>query len=605
MADLFDIVHPDNEATVLVALNGLTDNPNAPEGFATLDDDIDLGSAEPDLSLIGQDDPDVADVSWAPVNMTIPVWAKSTSFDNLRAMVEELHRLIAAGGYVLRWWPEGSAEPRFADLLPSPIAGLIRGEEEGALRVLGQFQDPGHPLTLTRRPFWRGPVIAGVETVIDNGPNRGVIVDNPGTAPSLAHITVEPNGGRVVQVKVGERSQGDLTAYDDIAWWAATAMATRVATAQVADGDAYGGQAMRVQTGDDQGLQRRLRIVRTPSAASATRGAFRLFGAVKISGTGRYRLQARYAAGDRSPVEVSLPDFMFDGSDLEDFHYVMVPFGDVWLPDGGPVTIEIWSDEVESTGDLYFSDFALVPIDERFADFHVPGFWRAGTSPTTWRGDRLRVVAGGGDVVKKNDTARLNAVGASVGSPGGAQGREAGRHRVTAKVTIRNLNENTDVLGYLRVYSGGGAVLKQQKIKGRKDRSVTTKIVELAYDDAGGATVADYRVEMTAKPGGSQGRITVHWIRDRFQRYAGAGSAFVIDGKKRSAYLRAAGTEVSRLAPARGGFPVIAPGRGLLFFHLGDDPDQGYSDVIDQAALAKHVPGRAADVTIDLIPRYY
>lgn len=599
MSDLFQIVDPVTDV-VVVDLNDLSDGNQY--GFGTLDDNLDLGPAEPDVELIGDDD--VASVTWPPVEMTIPVHARGTSYDDLIDRVNDLGEILAKGGYALKVQPEGAAEARWADLLPSPIQALLRPEEEQGLHVIGQAIDPAYPLEITRKALWRGPVQTVGPVDIDQGLVRGFVVPNPGSAPGLLKVTIEPTGGRVVQAIVAERSSGNLNDFLEWGFWPASDMVEKVATNQVADADAHGGQALQVVTAD-QGMTRRARIVRTPDTDATAIGVFRLFATIRVTDTGRYRVQGRYAYGDRNPADVALPAIDVDTTDLEDFDYFAVALGDIDLSayEGGPVTIEAWSEEIESAGNLRFSDFALMPVDERFSVFQVPGFWRAGSDPTTWRGDTLRVVEGPVSVSKKNDLVRLNTEDDSVGIPGGPIAIETGRHRVQAKVTLKNNEETDAVLGYLRVYQGG-AVVKSHRLKGRKNRQTTTRTVELAFDAADGLTY-DYRVEFTNKPAGSQAKITVHWIRDSFQRYAGNGDAFVIDGVKRQAMLVTDGTEATRLAVARGGFPVVAPGQGLVLIRLGDDPGTGYKDVIEEGAVAKHAVGREAAVTIDLTPRYF
>ena len=574
---ILQIIDPETEALIL-DLNGYEFD-NAGRGFAMVGDEFELGDLDADIEWMETDEDDEAlEVVYRRVEMTVPLLAHSpTGYDDLADLVGELGVQLQKGGRML-YQATAASEVRYIDFYPSPIPGLVRGEEDNFLKIANQFVDDGYVVSIWRRPFLEGPKVEGVPLNITNAiDGRDQIVTNPGTAPSLAIVKVTPSGGEIVQLEVGRKSSGTLS---DLA-------------------EVYGTSIAETTTFAVESWKERWRKVVTAPDVSGLAGRYRAVAIVQVSAAGEYDVQLRYAQGNQATTDVALERIRIDADDLETFHYIPVDLGEVTAR-ARKLTLEGWARREPGGGNLEWHSIILVPAQEQRLQFVLPGMRRGG-SGTTFEGRELTPTSGA-PTNRENDKL-LTVVGQTVVLPAHPEVLEAGRYKVSAEVSLRNKdyeNQPKVRFGYLEVRKAG-VTIEKQALKTRA-RLITRRRKTLVFD-ADGVSTYEVRVRMDQKPAGTDGRIALHKVVVAFHRFAGPADTIVLDGRAKRAYVTTADGETTKVGAARG-FLRLAPGPNLLIWELGDLPASGYDDVVEREPLPKIVVGRQASVQVDIIPRY-
>lgn len=606
MQGVFRFVDPDDTSVVRLDMNALGNTSGQGSGFGLLGD-LNMGQSNPD---------DTNDY----IEMSFRLWAKvdpaTENYDDLITYIDALRRELDRDVNLIEWRPEGSSVTKLIEIEKSPLPSIFYGQNKGINRVVGLLlENEGIPVTARRKKYTRSASTITTEFTGLNAPRNGVgtkhvLVENPGTAPALAKLTITPqqSGAKVVQVKVGRRSKGNLTSFENMYSFDIDDATAGADSSSGGDAESAGGTALFTSFDAIPWMRRRWRKVIEAPDEGTVRGRYRAF--VSLRGTqqeGLFELQLRWASGDRDPAEVSNRRIEYDGRDLEDFEFAEIDLGFINVVDS-KFTLEGWARRLKGEGGIHWDTITLIPADEYFGVFTVPGLRGAGASRTTWRGVELYTANGvpvddaSSVLVVNNDDVRLNSEGDKVENPGNLELLDAGRHTVRAVATVRNMNETDAKIGRLSVINGSGGEVKGIPLRGHDKRIKVRRKKSLTFE-ASGSTEYRFRVELTNKPNDSNARITVHTLQHHFQRYMNPGASMIIDATKKIAYLEDANDQISRVG-AQGGFVELAPGSNLLIFSFGDIPMPGYDDVIENQVLTRYDQGRACNVTIEVTPQY-
>lgn len=638
MIGTFRIVDPDTNVERL-DLNALgngqpwraTGDPAVNEGLGLLGD-LDFGTQEVTVSWVGLEQ---AQFTNEVVEMSFKLWALADDYDTLTTLAGNLGRELNRPG-AIEWQPEGAAEPRYIDFYPSPAPNLFSGQDLNVQKiVLALMSSDGLDVTLYRHPYFRGPE-AVVETFasVANGPlTREILVSNPGTAPGLMRLVVEPDAGKVVEMKVARRSQGDLTAFRSLYGFNIedATIEPGTDTSVIADTEAHSDSVLVTTFDTVPWLRRRWRNVVTTATAGALIGRYHAYAIIRgTNPEGEFDVQLRWASGDRDPAEVSNEAVRVDLMDVNQFPFFELDLGRVVI-EGDSVSLEGWAKRVSGAGGIRWDALVLMPADESFTIASVPGHRGGGSNVTTWHGSELVKYTAtvdstnysNGSPKDHQDDKRLNAFDEAVEAPNRAEQLAAGRHSVTVEATLRNENHDAETedgdpdtakrklrLGYLEVRLADDTYATDSgenvRVPLRTTNKRLTKLRKRVTWDANGT--ASYRFVVRSSYGDGKDaqtdpRITVHRLTHRFQRYAGAGEKLVLNGRKKQAWIASGDNKIADLH-LQGGFPELAPGANLLLFSWGDIVGNAYDSILENGAVAKHDKNRSCTVKVNVIPRY-
>lgn len=586
MANLLDIVDPNNLSTVLLELNGVEGGD--PTGFLLRA--IDLGAVETDPGFLQAPGvPGAVQVAahHGPVETTMTLAAQHTSFDNLRGLIGDLAEQLSNGG-VMRYQFDGQASPLYFEFFSSPLVQLIRGEDLTYKQIVARFRDPeGVPVRLWRQPY----VFSATRTLV-----AGTAVTNTGLTlacngvlgdmPALVKLTMTAGaaGAEVVQARVGRRSTGDLTEFPNH-------VETPISGA----------------SGVGTAWTEIFRTVIDPTASDSLEGSYRVFAAAQLLAQDEYYLQLRWGQVDQRPEGNTNPVVYLDATDAS----LMLNPADIALghvrfdPSGERLVLSIWARAVGG-GNITWGDLYLLPTTEMAATYCSPGFRFGRYGRLTYDGPEL-VLSGGADI-DDDDRVRLNDVDEYGETP--AETLAPGIYHASITCVLRNLERTREQLGRFALITGGGSGTETDstKLSSRKGRNHThygganPKTLGWRVTSSGTYRLRGIMTTNNDPPG--RRRIKITQIRRSFYPTVGDGRAMVVDGITRDAYISNGGARQFPLHVA-GPFMELEPGNNVLVFRWSEGSPRGiYREVDAREHLGEYISSRSVTVTVEVQERY-
>lgn len=527
-----------------------------------------------------------------PVDMELSLQAVGSSFDNIQEIVGVLGGHLANGG-LMRYKFDGQTNYRYIEYFGSQLPWLIRGDNDVTQKyIVERFQDlTGFPLVIRRQPYvWEGTYTAldAQDVRNDNiGSSMTQLVSVGGDLPALARVTVrvESANSKACEVKIGRKSTGDLTEYQDNYVQYAVSPLTTIGTAW---------RKMHKQ-------------VFSPTTSSALEGTYRVFVNLKLEDFDTYKFQLRWGTINIDPAgnvndevtidSIDAPAAMVVGADID--------LGTVRFDrTGSALVLEIWA-RAENGSEVDFTDAWLLPVEEESVYLFSPGFRWGRFSRVGHNGNEL--VRGGGAVLNDDDRVILSDVGEFCQTT--ATTLPVGIHLVSFHGTVINFAKTRTEIGRLLVtIGGGGDDVRSLKLTSRRKHTRVhydndnPRQVSFEVEDTG--TEYQFRVEQTVN-NDDRRHIKVDKLVHSYVPTVEDGRAFILDGIERVAYI--SNDTGARYFPAhaKGPFMTVPPGDSVWVFRISDlSPRAVYRTADVRGPLAEVHPLRTAQVTIEVRERF-
>lgn len=454
-----------------------------------------------------------------------------------------------------------------------------------------------------------------------------------GNAPTRGRFIMTPDaGGEVVQVVLGKRVVGNLTAFAQAHYVGADDFTLGSDTTLVgSDTSASEDEKVRVSFATYESMEKRITAVFDSTEDTALRGSFIVMGRVKVDDHATYRLRMQWSPGD-TPV----PAFTSEGVTLKpdgNTGWLPIELGRVTLDQRGTqLKVEVWAssparpDTGQGNGYLEINYLYLVPtgpVGGLTADEHVilsSRGWRddIGSQKRKWKGSELirpdwAQFSGGtqdGDIVQFIQNSSLRQTPPEEGFV-----LAQGRYIVSALVALEHIpgdnggrGNDHDVAKIQLVDPATGTEILKKTISVNDGVQAARKRVKMHFDINDSDPYA-YTVKMLANVEDSNCDMKVIEMTERFQRTFNSNDTMVYSGE----YGFVDGPPMSYLVGTDGVFqePIyqegpffeLPPGPVLFTIDVGDIIGQANEDVDKRVPTPTTSMDREITVQLQHYPR--